>query len=203
MPQLLLATNNPHKVAEFRMLLAECGWEVVSATDIGLHVTVDESGETYAENAALKALAFARASGLTSLADDSGLEVDALDGAPGVHAARFAGPEATDADRRRLLLRRLSGVSIDRRTARFRAVLALATPEGDVVSTEGVLEGRITDSERGENGFGYDPIFELPDRGLTLAELSADEKNRISHRGIAAAATCDWLRERAEVMARV
>jgi XTP/dITP diphosphohydrolase len=201
MPQLLLATNNVHKIAEFRALLNNCGWELVAPADIGLQLEVEESGGTYAENASLKAIAFAKASRLRALADDSGLEVDALGGEPGLHAARFAGPGATDQQRRQLLLARLSDVSPDQRSARFRAVLAIATPDGEVAFSEGVLEGRIAEAERGKHGFGYDPIFELPETGKTLAELTAEEKNRISHRGLAAQGACRWLQEQAKALA--
>ncbi len=201
MPQLLLATNNLHKATELRVILGGCGWELRTPVELGLALDVEESGGTYAENAALKALAFARASGLPALADDSGLEVDALNGEPGVHAARFAGPEATDADRRRLLLKRLQGVPREQRTARFRTVIAIGTPEGDVAFSEGVLEGRIADGERGEGGFGYDPIFEIHESGRTLAELTPEEKNAISHRALAGQGARRLLTERLRVEA--
>ncbi len=203
MPQLLLATRNSDKVAEIKAVLSGCGWDLVTPPELGIRLDVEESGLTYAENASLKAVAFARASGLWALADDSGLEVDMLGGEPGVHAARFAGPEATDEKRRRLLLQRLANVPTERRTARFRTVIAIASPEGDVAFSEGILEGRIVKTERGEGGFGYDPIFELPDGGKTLAELSADEKNRISHRGLAAERARRWLEQRAKAAAPV
>lgn len=185
-PKLLIATNNPGKVAELRLLLDGCGWELVTPADVGMELDVEESGQTYLENATMKAIAFAKASGLTALADDSGLEVDALDGRPGVLSARYAGPNRTDAERVEALLEELSGVPDDERTARFRCVIAIATPDGDIESVEGTVEGRIAREPRGENGFGYDPVFLLPDRGLTAAELPPDEKHAISHRGVAA-----------------
>ncbi len=186
MPKLLIATNNPGKFREFQQLLESCGWELVAPGDLGIDIDVEESGQTYAENARIKATAYAKASGLVALADDSGIEVDALDGRPGVHSARYGGPGLSDADRVQLLLRELTDVPDDRRTARFRAVIAIATPDGEVRYAEGVVEGRIGHEPRGENGFGYDPVFVLPDRGLTTAQLSPEEKNRVSHRGRAA-----------------
>ena len=186
MPKLLLATNNAGKVAEFRALLEGCGWELVTPTEVGLALDIDEVGQSYAENATLKATAYAQASGLTALADDSGLEVDALDGRPGPRSARYAGADRTDAERVAALLGELEGVSDERRTARFRAVIAIATPEGRVETVEGTVEGRIGHEPRGANGFGYDPIFVLPDRGLTTAELPSEEKHALSHRGVAA-----------------
>jgi len=196
MPQLLLATTNPHKAAELKAILGGCGWELLTPAEIGLGLDVEESGGTYAENASLKALAFARASGLPALADDSGLEVDALGGEPGFRAARFAGPAATDEERRRLLLLRLQGVPRERRTARFRTVIAIGAPDGDVAFSEGVLEGRIAESERGDGGFGYDPIFELHESGRTLGELTSEEKNVVSHRAMAAQGARRLLEDR-------
>ena len=186
MPKLLLATNNQGKIAEFRYLLDGCGWQLVTPADVGVQLDVEETGQTYLENATIKALAFARASGLASLADDSGLEVDALDGRPGVFSARYAGVDLTDGERVAALLEELAGVREEGRTARFRCVIAIATANGEVESAEGAVEGRIAAEPRGENGFGYDPIFELPERGLTVAELPASEKHAVSHRGVAA-----------------
>jgi XTP/dITP diphosphohydrolase len=140
-------------------------------------------------------MAYAKASGIWTWADDSGLEVDALDGKPGIYSARYAGPDATDADRRRLLLNRLAGVPWNRRTARFRCVVALATPQGDVLTAEGTCEGVIAFGPAGENGFGYDPVFYVPDYEATMAQLPPEEKNRISHRGRAAQAAEKLLQE--------
>jgi XTP/dITP diphosphohydrolase len=199
MPRLLLATNNAGKVIELRQLLDGCGWELVTPADLGLKLDAEEVGQTYAENATIKALAFAEASGLVTLADDSGLEVDALDGRPGVQSARYAGADRTDGERVEKLLQELSGVPDEKRTARFRAVIAIAEPGGRTELVEGTVEGRIAHEPRGENGFGYDPVFLLPERGLTTAELPPDEKHAVSHRGVAArrarAVLERWLRD--------
>jgi XTP/dITP diphosphohydrolase len=183
LPSLLLASNNPGKVRELRDLLPGTAWRVVTPADLDLQLEVEESGDTYAENAALKARAFCAAAHMTALADDSGLEVDALDGRPGVHTSRYGGLQATPAAQMQRLLRELRDVPEERRTARFRCVIAIATPDGRLVEIEGICEGRIADSPRGASGFGYDPIFLVPERSLTLAELSSVEKHRISHRG--------------------
>ena len=186
MPKLLIATNNAGKVAEFRQLLDGCGWEIVTPAELGIALDVDETGQTYLENATIKAVAFAKASGITALADDSGLEVDALDGRPGILSARYAGPDLTDVERAGELLKELAGVPDEERTARFRCVIAIARNEDDVRSVEGMVEGEIARTPRGKNGFGYDPVFLLPDRGMTAAELTPDEKHAVSHRGVAA-----------------
>jgi XTP/dITP diphosphohydrolase len=159
----------------------------------GLSLEVDESGGTFAENAILKARAYAQASGFLTLADDSGLEVDALDGAPGVRSARYAGADASDEDRYRLLLSHLADVPEEERTARFRCVVAVATPEGDVSTAEGHCEGLIGFEPRGRHGFGYDPVFYMPDRGATMAELPPEVKNRVSHRARATQAALPIL----------
>ncbi len=185
-PKLLIATNNAGKVAEFRKLLDGCGWELVTPAQLRIELDVEETGQTYLENATIKAIAFAKASGLTALADDSGLEVEALDGRPGILSARYAGPDLTDAERAGELLKELAGVPDEERTARFRCLIAIARNEDNVRSVEGTVEGRIAREPRGENGFGYDPVFLLPNRGLTAAELTPDEKHAVSHRGVAA-----------------
>lgn len=154
----------------------------------------DGPGADYTRNAILKAIEASRTSGLPALADDSGLEVDALDGRPGVMSARYGGADITDRQRIDLLLSELQGVPDERRTARFRCVVAIALPTGEVHTSEGVLEGRIANAPRGESGFGYDPVFLLPDRGLTLAEVSPEVKNTISHRARAVRAAADLLR---------
>ena len=185
---LLLATNNQGKLRELRSLLTDLtNVELVFPKDVGLELDVKEVGETYAENAALKARAFANASGLIALADDSGLEVDALDGAPGLHSARYSPKmNATDADRRSYLLEELSSKPRPW-TARFRATIAIATLDGNVQFAEGICEGEISPQERGTGGFGYDPIFVLAGMDKTMAELSEQEKNQVSHRARAAA----------------
>jgi len=194
MRKLLVATNNPGKVQEYADLLNGLPVTLTSPAQEGLSLEVDESGVTFAENAILKARAYAAASGLLTLADDSGLEVDALDGAPGVRSARYAGERASDEDRYRLLLRNLAGVPEKERTARFRCVVAVATPEGDVHTAEGRCEGLIGFEPRGRHGFGYDPVFYMPDRGQTMAELPPAVKNQISHRARAVQAALPVLR---------
>jgi len=191
--RLVLASGNAGKVREFRALLEGSPWQLLTPLEAGATaVSVIETARSYLENATLKAVAFAGATGLPALADDSGIEVDALDGAPGVLSARFGGPSVgTDVERSALLLRRLEGVPPARRGARFRAVLVLALPSGQAFAREGTLEGRIATAPRGTNGFGYDPVFELPD-GRTVAELGA-EKDRISHRARAMRAMMDVL----------
>jgi len=195
LPILLIATNNRGKVAEYRQLLEGCGWEIVTPADIGLRLDVDEDGDGYAANARLKAEAFANSSGLLALADDSGLEVDALDGRPGPLSARYAGVGQTDAEGVALLLHELRDIPPERRTARFRCVIALAAPGGEVLYCEGECPGVIASEPQGDNGFGYDPVFYLPERGVTIAQLPPDEKNAISHRGRAARKACDLLKE--------
>jgi XTP/dITP diphosphohydrolase len=183
-PTLLVATTNPGKLREYRDMLAGLPVTWRSLLDIGLdHMDVEETGDTFAANALLKAHAYSAASGLPTLADDSGLMVDALGGAPGVYSARYA---PTTQERNAKLLRALEGVPDDARTAHFACVTALVMPDGVVVYTEGRVEGRIGRHERGTNGFGYDPLFVLP-HGQTMAELSADDKNSLSHRGRALA----------------
>ena len=182
--RLAIASRNEGKVREFRELLAGSGWDVATADDLGLTPPDPvEMGRTYVENALMKGAAWTRATQLPALADDSGLEVDALGGRPGVLSARYGAPAVRD-DRGRLqlLLRELEGVPLARRTARFRCVLVLAVPDGLWYVREGVLEGRIGLSPRGDSGFGYDPVFEVG--GRTLAEMGAD-KQRISHRAAA------------------
>ena len=192
--RLLLASNNAHKLAEYRALFAGLPFVLQVPKDLGLTLDVAETGRTFTENAVLKAQAFARAADVAALADDSGLEVDALGGLPGTWSRRYAGEDATDAERMALLLERLRGVATAERTARFRCVIAVADADGSLLgSVEGVVEGLIAAEPRGRHGFGYDPVFWLPERGCTMAELPPDEKNAISHRARAAAAARDLL----------
>ncbi len=185
--ELLIATHNPGKAREYRQLLARPGLTLRFPAELGLHGDVPEDGGSYAANAAQKALAYSRLSGLLTLADDSGLEVDALDGAPGIYSARYA--PGDDHDRVTALLSHLRDVPWEQRTARFRCVIVVADPaDGPLVQAEGVCEGRIAFAPAGEGGFGYDPVFYLEEYGCTLAQLSEAEKNRISHRGRAVAA---------------
>ncbi|MFM1823320.1 MAG: hypothetical protein RI967_1586 [Planctomycetota bacterium] len=186
MPKLTIATSNPHKVEEISAILGPLGIECVALGDCGIPEP-EENGATFEENARIKAIAYARALGATVLADDSGLEVDALDGAPGVHSARYAGVGAAREERdlanNAKLLAALEGVPEARRTARFVCVLCIASPEGTVVAeARGTFEGRIGLAPRGSNGFGYDPLLVLED-GRTSAELTSAEKNARSHRG--------------------
>jgi XTP/dITP diphosphohydrolase len=182
MNKLLIATNNKGKVKELQDLLKNTELKLVTPASINLNLEVEEDGTTYAENATKKALAFAQASGLVSLADDSGLEVDALDGAPGLHSARYhPKPGANDADRRAYMLENLKGRPRPW-TAHFHATIAIATPEQGIFMAEGNCYGEIIPEERGTGGFGYDPIFLLPDLNKTMAELTMEEKNRLSHR---------------------
>jgi XTP/dITP diphosphohydrolase len=179
-PILAIASNNQGKIAELRSLLGDAV-HVVTLADLGLE-SPEETGQTFRENAELKARYVHDQTGLLALADDSGLEVDALDGRPGVHSARFAGESATDADNRALLLAELTDVPTTGRTARFVSVIAMVDEDGGLHAARGICEGVITFRERGSNGFGYDSIFELAD-GQTMAELDPDEKNKRSHRG--------------------
>ncbi|HPP64333.1 MAG TPA: RdgB/HAM1 family non-canonical purine NTP pyrophosphatase [Anaerolineales bacterium] len=186
--KLLLATNNKGKLRELQAILADLPLEILAPADIGLTLEVDEDGLTYAENAAKKAVAFQRASGLVCLADDSGLEVDALGGAPGLRSARYSSkPGATDRDRRMTLLQNLADKPRPW-TARFRATMAVAGLDGSVEIAEGICEGEISPEERGSGGFGYDPVFFIPEFGRTMAELPEETKNRLSHRARAAQA---------------
>ena len=179
---LLIATNNKGKVKELQDLLKDIGTNVITPGQINLELDVIEDGKTYEENATKKAIAFANASGMISLADDSGLEVNALDGAPGLYSARYSPkPGATDKDRRLYLLQNLQGEPRPW-TARFHATIVIAIPNGETYPTEGFCEGEIIPEERGRGGFGYDPIFLLTGLGKTMAELSMEEKNRLSHR---------------------
>ena len=193
--RFVLATFNPDKRRELERLLALPDVTLASLAEFPGAVAPEESGETLLDNARIKARAAAAHTGLPAIADDTGLEVDALDGAPGVHAARYAGPDATYADNVAKLLAALRDVPAARRTARFRTVCVATWPEGREVIGEGVLEGVIAESARGAHGFGYDPVFELPD-GRTLAELESAEKNAVSHRARAAQALAAALRER-------
>lgn len=185
MHKLLLATNNKGKVAEIKALLGKTGLTLLTPADLGLALEVPEDGLTYTENASKKAAAFSQASGLVALGDDSGLEVDALDGQPGLHSHRFSpNPDATDADRRKYLLEKLQGVPRPWK-AHFHATVAVVLPSGEVQITNGQCDGEIIPEERGSNGFGYDPIFFIPAIGHTMAELRMEEKNRLSHRALA------------------
>lgn len=187
-PVLLLATRNTGKVREFKELLAGLPVDLRDLSDVPNAPEVDETGDTYAANACAKALTLARFSGLPTLADDSGLEIDALDGAPGIRSARFAGPDCSDQANIDLALQRLRDVPEANRTARFRCVLAVAHPDGRLLRVDGVCEGSITTAPHGAAGFGYDPIFRYPPAGRTFAEMPPTEKQAVSHRARACAA---------------
>lgn len=194
MPALLLASENHGKLFEFKALLAGLPITLKTPAELGIHLSVAENGTTYADNAALKSLAYARASGLAALADDSGLEVDALDGQPGLYSHRFTPwPDATDADRRAYLITRLQGQPRPWR-AHFHCTIAVALPNGQIRYAEGDCPGVIIPEERGTHGFGYDAIFYMPDRQATMAELEDEVKNQISHRGRAAQAAVPILK---------
>ena len=193
--KLLVATGNPGKTKEVSSILEGMPFDVLSLEDVGVSMTVEETGATFVENAILKAEAYCAEAGMLTMADDSGLVVDALGGRPGVLSARYGGEGLTDEQRVELLLGELEGVSWEERTARFRCVIALAWPTGKVETVEGVVEGVIQYEPEGENGFGYDPVFHLPERGCTTAELSTSDKNRISHRGQAVRKAAKLLME--------
>ena len=183
---MVIASGNPGKLREFRELLADLPFEVIAQGDLGIG-TPEETGSSFLENATLKARHAAKAAGGAAIADDSGLEVDALGGSPGIHSARYAGLDADEAANNTKLLAALVGIRPEARSARYRCVLVFVAGAADPrpLTAEGVWEGRIIDSPRGSNGFGYDPYFWLPDLGLTAAELSPAEKNFRSHRGVA------------------
>jgi len=193
--RLVVGTFNAGKVREIRDLLRDLPIEVLYLADFPGVREVPEDGETLRENARRKALGLAKQLGERVVADDSGLEVDALDGAPGVHSARYAGPGATDAELVAKLLRALRGVPEAARTARFRCCVCLAGPEGVLLETEGACEGRILGAPRGTSGFGYDPVFVPCGHERTFAEMTRAEKNRLSHRGAAVRALADALRK--------
>lgn len=188
MQRLVLATNNPGKAREFNTLLADCGYEVVPQSAFQVE-SVEETGLTFVENAILKARHAARCTGLPAIADDSGIEVDALHGAPGIYSARYAGLEASDADNVQRLLAALAAVPDAARTARFQCLLVYLRHADDPTPLicQGTWEGRIAQAARGEHGFGYDPVFYVPDLNRTAAELAPAEKNRLSHRAQALA----------------
>jgi XTP/dITP diphosphohydrolase len=195
MQELLLATSNPGKIEEFRALLEGLDLRLRTPETLGLHVEVDESGTSYASNAELKAKAFSSASGMWCLADDSGLEVEALGGLPGLHSARLIGRQRSDQERRRHLLSLLAPHPRPW-TARFRSAVALASPEGEIELVEGECLGEVIPEERGTGGFGYDAIFLVQGLNRTMAELEMEEKNRISHRAQSIRAILPILRRR-------
>lgn len=184
--KVILASNNANKLREMQQILSPLGWEILRQKDVGLHLEPDENGETFEENSLIKAEAVMKASGLPAIADDSGVEVDALDGAPGVHSARYGGESCPDDKARNwYLLRNMEKVPEGSRGARFVSVITMACPDGTVISARGELAGEILRQEQGDGGFGYDPLFYIPSEGCTMAELTAERKNEISHRAVA------------------
>jgi len=194
--KLLLATNNQGKARELKILLRELPLALVLPGELGITAGVEETGRSLEENARLKATVLARESRLLALADDSGLEVDFLGGEPGPLSARYAGEGASDKERVEFLLAKLKGVPREKRTARFRCVIAIATPEGEVELCSGECLGLITFEPKGERGFGYDPVFYFPELGKTMAELPLEVKNKVSHRGAAAREAVKYLRRK-------
>ncbi len=180
--QLLIASHNPGKISEIKELLAELDVQVLHLKELGIYSTVEESGTTFRENAVLKAKYYAKQAGVLTIADDSGLEVDALGGRPGVKTARYGGAGLTPVQRYQHLLEELRFVPQERRVARFRCVVALAQPTGLLATAEGDCQGTISLAPSGSGGFGYDPVFFLPDLGLTMAQLEPKDKQKISHR---------------------
>ena len=191
----MIATNNAHKAKELRRLLAGLDYELVTPAELGTNLIVAEDGASFRENARLKAVACAAATGLLSLADDSGIEVEALGGGPGIHSARYGGPGLSDPDRMFLLLDQLCDVPWEGRRCRYVVALVLAWPDGRGESFEGVCEGNLALEPAGANGFGYDPVFYVPQAEMTIAQLSDTEKDAISHRGHAARKAADFLRQ--------
>ncbi len=191
--KIIVATKNRGKLEEIAQLLSDLPYDVISMTEAGVTGDVDESGTTFEENALIKARAVWKVTGETVLADDSGLEVDHLQGAPGVYSARYAGEGATDADRNNKLLAALAGVPAEKRSARFVCAAALIFPDRRELVVRGTCEGYIAEAPSGDNGFGYDPLFYVPEFGMTIAQMDAGLKNSISHRGNALRKILDIL----------
>lgn len=194
MKKIIFATGNQGKMKEIREILADLDAEVLSLKDAGIETDIVEDGKTFEENAQIKAKTICEMTGEIVLADDSGLEIDYLNKEPGIYSARYMGEDTSYRIKNANLIRRLEGVPDEQRTARFVCAIAAAFPDGAVKTVRGTMEGRIGYEEKGENGFGYDPIFYLPEYGCTSAELSMEEKNKISHRGKALRAIKDELR---------
>ncbi len=183
MKKLIFATGNENKMKEIRMILGDLDYEILSMKEAEIDADIVEDGKTFEENAIIKATAISKLSGCLVLADDSGLEVDYMDKMPGIYSARWMGEDTSYRIKNKAIIDKLEGVPDEKRTARFVCAIAAAFPDGRVVTKRGTIEGIIGYEECGENGFGYDPIFFLPEYGKTTAELSPEEKNRISHRG--------------------
>lgn len=195
MKKIIFATGNEDKMKEIRRILEDPSLEILSLKDAGIHADIDENGKSFEENAMIKAEAISKMTGEIVLADDSGLEIDYLNKEPGIYSARYMGEDTSYRIKNASLIERLAGVPDEKRTARFVCAIAAAFPDGTVKTTEGVIEGRIGYEERGENGFGYDPIFYVPEFGCTTAELSEEQKNAVSHRGKALEKMREILKE--------
>lgn len=193
--RIIFATGNEGKMKEIRMILGDLDIPVVSMKEAGISADIEEDGTTFEENALIKAKTICEMTGELVLADDSGLEIDALNGEPGVYSARYMGEETSYHIKNANLVQRLEGVADEKRTARFVCAMAAAFPDGNTITTRGTIEGRIGYEERGENGFGYDPIFYLPEYGCSTAELSLEKKNELSHRGKALRAIREKLKD--------
>ncbi|MBS96974.1 MAG: non-canonical purine NTP pyrophosphatase, RdgB/HAM1 family [Chloroflexi bacterium] len=180
--KLLLGTSNPGKIKEFKQILQDIPYELTTLEEASCNIEVIETGKTFLENATLKATQYAHATKLPCISDDSGIEIDALNGRPGIYSARYGGPDLSDSERGELILEEMKNISIEKRQARFKAAIVIAWPNGKILNSEGTMEGIINFSPTGENGFGYDPIFLLPEFGKTSAEINPDEKNKLSHR---------------------
>ena len=194
MKKLIFATGNENKMKEIRMILGDLDYEILSMKEAGIDADIVEDGKTFEENAIIKATAISKLSGCLVLADDSGLEVDYMDKMPGIYSARWMGEDTSYRIKNKAIIDKLEGVPDEKRTARFVCAIAAAFPDGTVKTVRETMEGRIGYEEKGENGFGYDPIFYLPEYGCTSAELSMEEKNKISHRGKALRAIRDVLK---------
>ena len=196
MDKIIFATGNAGKMKEVREILKDLNVEVLSMKEAGIQADVEENGKTFQENAVIKAREIMKISGEVVLADDSGLEIDYLNKEPGIYSARYMGEDTSYRIKNGNLIERLQGVPDEKRTARFVCAIAAAFPDGSVETTEGTIEGRIGYEEKGENGFGYDPIFYVPEFGCTTTELTGEQKNQISHRGKALEAMKEILKKR-------
>lgn len=195
MDKIIFATGNEGKMKEIRLLLEDLGVRILSLKEAGIHLDIQENGKTFEENAVIKARTVMKETGALVLADDSGLEIDYLNGEPGVYSARYLGEDTSYRIKNQNLIDRLRGVPEEKRTARFVCVIAAVFPDGRILTTRGTIEGVIGYEERGEGGFGYDPIFWLPEYGCSTAELSMEKKNELSHRGKALSAMKKELRK--------
>ncbi len=202
MKKIIFATGNAGKMKEIRNILSDLPVQVLSMKEVGIQTDIVEDGKTFAENAVIKARAIMQLTGEVVLADDSGLEIDYLNKEPGIYSARYMGEDTSYRIKNANLIQRLEGVPDEKRTARFVCAIAAAFPDGTVKTTEGTIEGRIGNEEKGENGFGYDPIFYVPEFGCTTAELSEEQKNKISHRGKALTEMKEILKDKLEMESR-